>query len=80
MRDEDFLVPGMFIRKPQTALATDTRAFAAEAAAPPGEINLRIAATTAKQNLFRTGADTVAALIAQLKKGPFRCGPRWTLG
>ena len=65
---------------PQTARLTGPRAFTAETAATPGEINLRIAATTAKQNLFRTGADTVAALIALLKKGPFRYGPRWTLG
>ena len=80
MRDEDFLVPGMFIRKPQTALATDTRAFAAEAAATPGEINLRVAAAAANQNLFRAGADTVAALIALLNKGPFRCCPGRAMG
>jgi len=42
LRDEDFLIPGMFIRKPQTALLTSACAFAAKAAATPGETNLRI--------------------------------------
>ena len=56
----------MFIRNPQPALATGTYTFAAEAAATPGEINLRVAAAAANQNLFRAGADTVTALIALL--------------
>jgi len=80
LRDEDFLIPGMSIRKLQTALVTGTRAFAAEAAAAPGEINLWVAAAAANQNLFRAGMDTVTALIAQLNKGPFRYCPRWTMG
>ena len=80
LRDEDFLIPGLSIRKLQTALVTGTRAFTAEAAAAPGEINLWVAAAAANQYLFRAGADTVTALIAQLNKGPFRYCPRWTMG
>jgi hypothetical protein len=69
----------MFIGNPKTTLPTDTRAFAAETAAIPGEINLRVTAAAAKQNLFRAGADTVTALIAQMNKGPFRYCPRQTM-
>jgi hypothetical protein len=70
----------MFIGNPKTTLPTDTRAFAAETAAIPGEINLRVTAAAAKQNLFRAGADTVTASIAQMNKGLFRYCPRWTAG
>jgi hypothetical protein len=80
LRDEDFLIPGMFIRKPQTAQVTGTCAFAAETAATPGEINLWVAAAAADQNLFRAGADTVTALIAAMKKRPFSYRPRRTMG
>jgi hypothetical protein len=80
LRDEDFLIPGMFTLNPQTAQVTGAHTFAAEAAATPGEINLRVAAAAANQNLFRAGADTVTALIAQLNKGPFRYCPGWTMG
>jgi hypothetical protein len=80
LRDEDFLIPGVFIREPQPALATGARAFAAEGAATAGEINLGIAAAAANQNLFRADAYTVTALIAHLNEGPFCYCPRWTMG
>jgi len=80
LRDEDFLIPGMSIRKLQAALATSASAFATVAAATSGEINLGVTAAAAKQNLFRAGADTVTALIANLDEGAFRYRPGWTMG
>lgn len=70
----------MPICKFQPVRATGTRAFAAEGAAPAGEINLGIAATAANQNLFRADAYTIATLIANLQEGAFRYCPGWTMG
>jgi hypothetical protein len=80
LSDEDFLIPGVLIRVPQSTLLTGTRALPAEGAATPGEINLRIAAAPTKQNILRTIADTVTALIARLDEGTFRYRPWRTMG
>jgi len=53
--DEDFLVPGVFVRRPQITPLTGARAFTAEIAASRGKIDLRVVTAATHQNLFRAG-------------------------
>jgi hypothetical protein len=78
--DEDFLVPWVFIGRPQTTLLTGARAFTAEIAASPGKIDLRVVAASTHQNLFRASADAVTALIASVNEGLLGYGPGRPVG